>query len=418
MTAGPLKSVTPLSERAIFLWGCLGFILPYLAWFIVPTFFSRHVMFDPAAVPTIDPIAADLHTMMDWGRDWRDPGVAYHGYPPLSNVFFAVMYQLPFTVTYAVFTATTLALFLLLLLGLPLHYTRARRVPPLLALFLITGLFSYGLQLEIERGQFNVLAFGLSTCGVWLFHAKPRWTILAYALFCAGIQLKLYPAILGLLLTHDYRDMKGNLRRALGLAAVNIFLLFAVGPQRFLEFMSAIGAVASGFTGLTINHSIDSFVTYASATLARFITLPAYAPMIAEWALMLSWLACLGAIFGLNYRDRRSGLDPYLLLACTIGAMVIPSVSFDYKLSILVAPTALAVIEFEQWAVSPSHPRRAGIAALWLMIAAYATTLFSFELKPALLDNNCLALFVMLGCVTAMAAMRSAVRAAPTVVPA
>ena len=106
------------------------------------------------------------------------------------------------------------------------------------------------------------------------------------------------------------------------------------------------------------------------------------------------------------------------LTPCTIGAMVIPSVSFDYKLSILVAPTALAVLEFERWAGLPAHPRRAGIAALVLMIGAYATTLFSFELKPALLDNNCVALFVMLGCVTAMAAMRSIARTTSPVVPA
>lgn len=229
---------------------------------------------------------------------------------------------------------------------------------------------------------------------------------------------KLHPAILGLLLTHDYRDMKGNMRRAGSLAAVNFLLLLAVGPQRFLEFMSSIGAVAAGFSGLTINHSIDSFVTYASVTLGRHVAVPALASQIIEWGMTLSWLGCLGAIFGLNYRDRQSGLDPYLLLACTIGAMVIPSVSFDYKLSILVAPAALAVIEFERWAAFPSHPRHAGIAALVLMVGAYTTTLFSFELKPALLQNNCLALFVMLGCVTAMAVMRSNVKAASPAVAA
>lgn len=418
MTPRAVRSATPLSEREIFLWGCLGFVLPYLAWFIVPTFFSRRVMFHPEAVPTMDPIATDLHNMMGWGRDWLDPSVPYHGYPPLSNVLFAVMYQLPFTVTYAVLTATTLALFLLLLLGLPLHCTRPRKVSPLLALFLVTGLLSYGLQFEIERGQFNVLAFGLGACGVWLFHAKPRWALLAYALFCAGIQLKLYPAILGLLLTHDYRDINGNLRRAGRLAAVNIILLFALGPQRFLEFMSAIGAVASGFAGWSLNHSIDSFVTFADITLSRHIALPAYASAVAHWTLTLSSLACLGAIFGLNYRDRQTGLDPYLLLACTISALLIPPVSLDYKLSILVAPTALAVIEFAQRAAVPSHPRGPGIAALFLMIAAYATTLFTYELKPTVLDNNCVALFVMLGCVTAMAAMRSVASASSSAVPA
>lgn len=417
-TPRPDGSEAPLSERSVFLWGCLGFVLPYLAWFIVPTFFSRDVMYRPELLPAMNPIAIDLRDVVSWGRDWLDPSVPYHGYPPLSNVLLAVMYQLPFTVTYALFTAMTLGLFLLLLVALPLHYARGRGVPPLLSLFLITGLFSYGLQFEIERGQFNVIAFGLSICGVWLFHARPRWTMLAYALFCAGVQLKVHPAILGLLLVRDYRDVKGNLRRAVGLGAVNFLLLFAMGPRRFVEFVSALDSIAFVYTGMTLNHSIDSFVAYANATLSNHIALPAYAYTMIKWALTLSWVAGLGAIVGLNYRDRRTGLDPYLLLACSICAMLIPPMSFDYKLSILVAPTALAVIEFERSAASPSHPRIAGIATLVLLVAAYTTTLLTYELKPTLLDNNCVALLVMLGCVTAMAVFRSSARPTLAAVPA
>jgi hypothetical protein len=363
-------------------------------------------MFLPDTLPTLTPIAADLHTMMEWGRDWLDPNVPYHGYPPLSNMFFAALYPLPFNVTYAIFAAMAIGT-LLVLLAMSLHRQQDGRIPPLLALFVITGLSSYGLQFELERGQFNLLAFGLSVGGVWLFHAKPRWTLLAYALFCAGVQLKLYPAILILLLTRDYRDFKGNLRRAAGLAAANFLLLLALGLDRFSEFVTAVQVLATGFGGSAINHSIYSFARVAVATLSPYVALPAYTLPTLQWTLTLAMLASLAVIVWLNYRDRRSGYDPYLLLACTIGAMVIPSVSFDYKLSILIAPTALAVVEFEQRAVAPSHPRTAGIAALVLLIAAYTTTLFSFYLKPTALDNNCPALFVMLGCVTALAWMRS-----------
>lgn len=419
MAARPVHSAAPLSEREIFLYGCLGFVVPYLGLFVIPTFFGHEWMFRPEPLPTFSPVGGDLRQLLSWGPDGRYPaGMPSHGYPPLSNVFLAVMHRLPFSVAYAVLTATTLALFLLLL-GLPLHHARARHVPPLVAMFLITGLLSYGLQFEIERGQFNVLAFGLSAGGVWLFHAKPRWRMLAYALFCAGIQLKLYPAILGLLLIADYRDWKGTLRRAGGLAAVNVLLLFSLGPGRLVEFVSALNYVAygQGFSGWSINHSIDSFVTFVITTLSRHLVLPAYASAVAEWTLLLSWFACISAILGLNYRDRQSGLDPYLLLACAISALVIPPISSDYKLSLLVAPTAMAVVEFERYAGSPSHPRRPGIAALVMMIAAYATTLFPYSLKPTLLDNNCLALLVMLGCVTAMAAIRSTVRASATLAP-
>jgi hypothetical protein len=87
--------------------------------------------------------------------------------------------------------------------------------------------------------------------------------------------------------------------------------------------------------------------------------------------------------------------------------LLIPPISYDYKLSLLVAAVALAALEFERMAAD-SHPGAFGLAAFVLMVAAYTTTLYSFAFKPTMLDNNCPALFVMLACVTALTALRSA----------
>ena len=49
------------------------------------------------------------------------------------------------------------------------------------------------------------------------------------------------------------------------------------------------------------------------------------------------------------YRQKQNGINPFLLLACTIGALLIPSVSNDYKLSILAAPVAIFLTNNRFW---------------------------------------------------------------------
>ena len=58
---------------------------------------------------------------------------------------------------------------------------------------------------------------------------------------------------------------------------------------------------------------------------------------------MLLLILCFGLIIGRAIKNNEKGLNPYLLLISTIAALIIPSVSNDYKLSILIAPTTLVL---------------------------------------------------------------------------
>ena len=409
-----LRSVT------IFVWACAGFVVPYLLLFVAPVFFAGPTMSTEAPVPWLSPIAVDLHSVIDFGRLWLDGSSPYNGsnlYPPLSTLLFVFWAGIGFETAHIVLAVVTVAVLFTLLIGLALHHSKGRGISPLTALFLFTSVQSYGLLFELERGQFNLLATGVSLCGVWLFHARPRSRLLAYMLFSIGVQLKLNPAILGLLLIDNYRDTIGNLRRASGLALINVLLLFAFGPRLFTDFVQAFGQLAFKFSG-PANHSIDSFSVFAAETLARHWTLPASFPAVAEALMLVILGGCLVSIVLLNRLDRRSGLDPYLLLACSIGALLIPPISYDYKLSIIVPAIALAALEFERTAAE-THPGALGVAAFVVMVSAYTTTLYSFAFKPTVLDNNCPALFVMLACVTTLTALRSAARpAAPAAIVA
>ena len=401
-----------LSSVKIFVSACVGFVVPYVLLFVAPVFFAGPTMLTEPPVPWLTPIAVDLRAVIDFGQLWLDGLTPYNGsnvYPPISILLFVFWAKIGFDAAYILLALVTVALLFTLTIGLALHHSRGGALSPLMALFLFSSLGSYGVLFEFERGQFNVMAMGLSLCGVWLFHARPRWKILAYALFSIGIQLKLYPAILGLLLTRDYRDTAGNVRRAAWLGVINILLLFAAGPQMFVDFVRAVDQLAFKFGGSPANLSIDSFALFANGALARHVTMPAWFPAVAGSVMLLFLLACLAIIFMLNRRDQQRGLDPYLLLACTIAAMLIPPISYDYKLSILAPAIALAALEFERGA-RHVHPGSLGLAAFVVMVAAYTTTLYSFGFKPTVLDNNCPALLVILACVTGLAVLRSAAR--------
>lgn len=407
----PAADAGGVSTSTIFLWACAGYLVPYVLLFVAPVFFARPTMYIAQPLPWMNPIASDLRAVTEMGGLWLDGGTPYNGnnlYPPLSTLLFAAWFTIGFDAAHVVLVLLSIASFMSMSLWLAFHHaTDWRRLSPMVPVFMFTALRSYGMQFEFERGQFNLLAMGLSMCGVILFHARPRWKLLAYAMFSTGVQLKLYPAIFVLLLTHDYRDLIGNIRRAAWLVAINVLLLFATGPRLFADFVVALDQLAFKFGGWAANHSIYSFAHYAVDTLNRHVTLPEASARIAETAMLAFLLGCLGVIVAINRRDARFGLDPYLLLACTVGAMLIPPISYDYKLSILAPAMGMAAIEFERCAASRIHPRAPGLAVLAVMVAAYTTTLWTFELKPTVLDNNCPALLVIVACVTLLAAMRS-----------
>ena len=57
----------------------------------------------------------------------------------------------------------------------------------------VTGLTSHGLQFELERGQFNVVAISLCLLAVYIFHYQVKYRHFGYLLFLVAVQLKVYP---------------------------------------------------------------------------------------------------------------------------------------------------------------------------------------------------------------------------------
>jgi hypothetical protein len=263
---------------------------------------------------------------------------------------------------------------------------------------------SYGLRFELERGQFNVIASSLCYLGIWLFHrhnARAPVRLLAYALFTVAIQLKLYPLAFAPMFIADWRNWKANVRTLGGLAAVNAALLLVMGRQVLRDFIRALGGRDFSMTPWLGNHSAFSFATLLTdpATGSSWLREAVRVPVL-QTAIQLTAMAAVLIIMVTAWRRRRSGLDARLLVACAALACILPQVSHDYKLPILIAPVGLAFAYLTGAADRvESDSGRLGTNILTaILAAAYGSTLVSFVYKPPtlLLQNNLPALLVIL----------------------
>lgn len=418
MPDDPLKSSDRDGDRvyatqaaragAALTWILLGFGLAYLLFFVWPIFLSGTTMQSPPVVPSMTPIGADLRETLVFSKFWLSTGTPFvltATYPPLSYLLFIPLLSVAYADRYLVFSILSLIAYGLSAFAFPLSAMRRRRSWPILILIVTTGLISYGFQFELERGQFDWIAMALTCGAVWIYHARPRARLLAFILLTLAVQLKIYPLVFALLLVDDWHDWKHNLAALGSFAAANFALLFVLGPGIFVSFVNAILQAGQRPDLIWIgNHSAHSFANLvARHALIRGVAWTADATNALQIGLVVAVCLCVAALIVRAYRRHQTGLNPALLLACTLAAMLIPSVSNDYKLSILGG--ALAVFLVHQQPEAEKGFRRIMLnLALFAISLAYAATLFPPGYKPQSLifQDNFPALFGMLLLVTSI----------------
>lgn len=383
-----------------------GFLVTYLSFFICPIFFnSAHVMQFFKTVSAIDPIGIDLkHVLLCSEAALKHaPIMDYINVnPPLASLLFMPLLSMDFFLAYKIMTVVTIVSFITMTFLLPLQSSKSKLVTPLLVFLLVTGLYSYGFQFELERGQFHVLAVFLSFLAIWIFHYYPRWRFLAYVLFTISVQLKTYPAIFALMLISDWRDWKRNFARLFLLAAANVALLFVLGPEFCAAFVQVARTQSADPVLSPATHSIRAFVMLASQYLSDqgWPWLSQHSTLV-QSILLAMVAACVIVLLLAAYRENKGGVNPYLLLTCTLCAMLIPPQSHDYKLSILAAPVAVLFTN-ERFADGFDHlfPRVVAIVLIFIFSVLYTSTTYPSINKPTLLKCNCPALLLMLLAIT------------------
>ena len=385
-------------------WVVSGFLIAYILFFISPIFLNdtlrmRYFLnYLPDRYPIGNDLIAVIDLMKGWFFDGQSPYILQF-YPPFTYVFFAPLLLLDnYPFLYNLFTLFNLICYFFLTLLLPIKMIQKQSLPTLMLIF-VTGLLSYGLQFELERGQYNVFTFLLCLWAIYIFHHDKKYRLIAYLLFSISIQLKIYPAIFIVMFVDNWKDWRNNLLRFLKLGAFNFLLLFAMGYQAFWDFIGSVSTQLSRpgweWNG---NHSIKAFVEALKRD-GLTILAPGSVEMIRQNSELLSnvllavFLLTFALAILISIRKAATGIDAYLLLTCMIGALIIP-VSNDYTLSILAAPMALF---FCSLPIMLNKGRQFLSIALTLGISiAYFATLIPFKYKPYFLNNTFPLLFVIL----------------------
>ena len=111
------------------------------------------------------------------------------------------------------------------------------------------------------------------------------------------------------------------------------------------------------------------------------------------------FVACFASVVLWSYKRETRGLNPRVLMVLTIGALIIPAVSYDYKLAVL--PAAIALWFPTAFAMDTRRNTLASILLAFLFSFSYASLLFPPTNKPPWLAYNLPVLLLLLVIVVA-----------------
>jgi len=395
-----------LLKLPLMTWVLLGFFITFLAFFIVPIFFdsSLRMQFNHYLPATL-PIGNDFRVSVAFSSTWFHSAVVPEiVYPAFTLIFFSPFTLLDGEVGYKIFILIILLCYVLMTLTLPQRINKQKNISALSMLIFITGLVSYGMQFEIERGQFNVIAFTFCLVAVYIFHNHPKRRWLAYLFFTISVQLKLYPAIFVFALIEDWSDWKGNIKRIVGLGILNFAALFIFGVDLIQTAIRTIDKIQANLPGRVYSLSILSF-SMRILSIGFLSRMPVFMWLQANSWLLQSFLfafivVCFLIILWQAYKKNSKSFNPSVFFACTIGACIIPGLSYDYKLSLLPVAAMLLIPVLEYF--EQGEKRFLVIFLTLLFSIAYSSTLYPYTSKPEVLRYNFPALIVLLLICTAL----------------
>lgn len=390
-------------------WFLLTFLIIFLVLFIRPVFLKNTSMQFPHYIPAEETIGWDFQDRLEFSKalfiEKKSPYLPSNYYPPFEAIFFAPFIYLDYFTAYKIMTIINVLCFSFITIVIPILLSTDKRITPIHMSIIIASFFSYGFQFEIERGQFNVIAMFFALMSVYLFYFHKRKRFLAYVLLTVAIQLKVYPLIFALMFVEDWKDWKKVISQIGTIVIINLSTLFLLGPSIFNDFFNSITKNVALPAKSGANMSIQSFSGKLSIVYPRLNEQFVFITLFAIICL------CILVVFFTKSQDKKV-VNSDLLLACTIGAMLIPSVSWDFKLSIL-PPAAIYYINCHTDILDreSSIKVKARNTGLFLLFSGlFLWTFFStYTNKPKilLLQSNFPPLFVLLLIVTIISVITS-----------
>jgi hypothetical protein len=340
---------------------CAYILVAVVTNLLVPrAFLSEKVWRYPQSVPGIPPLGADLRIFVQASYNMYmgdNPLWSNYNSPPLTAAVFFPFNLMSYELAYEVqFTLNVLenagALLLLFLLFRPVVESasgpaKLEAAPSSLLdlVFLVacvTQFIGYPFEFALERGNYDSLALLAICAGAWLVRRMPGACWLQVLLFSFAAHLKVYPAIL--LFIPLWRHGR---RALLPLVVVNGLMLFCFGFDRGIEFLTGLYQYSQHPYIWPGNHSAVSFAAQAlepglgrglSPTAAHGLSVAVLAVVpVALW------------IYGTLKLVKQGFSEWSLLLALGLATPVmclLPSVSNDYKLVIIILPASVCLTHY------------------------------------------------------------------------
>ena len=408
-----IEKVDAFLNLPVIAWVLIGFLIIFLLYFVRTMFFDNSQQFSYFVdyIPALDPIGNDLNyntrAITLWLQGKSPYELAYHFYPPLYHIVFAPILIFDAQGKYSLMTGLTLLSFGLLFF---LLWRKKANSHGVFLFFFLTGLSSYGMQFELERGQFNVLTLLLAITGIWLYHNFSSFRPLAYMLWIIATHIKLYPGVFLLMFFSRWNNWKENFTTLLQLGSLNIVAFLVLGYKFFLQFVNAIITESRNPLWLLpdkqpINHSINAFIDKLSKN--NDSELPVE---LAEWLsssgswvgfiLLATIILCSVIIIWRTLQNRPNLLHADSLMLLILLGFLLPSASLDYKL-VLLAP-GLAVVVANRTLPELRWQKVLFIGLTILMGAAYSLTLVPYQYRAGLLITAFPMLFIILLCLTGL----------------
>ncbi len=393
----------------------LGYIL-IISYLIASTFFFSTVFFHkkgkmvfPQYIPANETIGGDAAIYYRFGeRFFIEHKSAYFGdspqnkflnnpFPPLFTFSMAPVFALNLSIAdyYKVIFGATIISFIFIGFAFPLLILKKKTIPISVLFVFITGLLGYGLQFELERGNFNVISLALGLAAVIIFWRFPKVRLISYLLLTVSIQFKLYPVILILLFIDNRDSVPNNFKRIILIGISNVSLMFLMGINGFWEFLRSVNTQVDG-SGYTRDHGINNYLEWLNKNFLDDMFGTRLLLVIKLFIAMIV-IAAIIFIFIHAYRKRQlSQLNLPLFYLCILGMMILPPASRDYKLPFLCAISGVVLFYyFEEIKGWISSRIGLGIVMVSLISVSYSITSFSWIYKPVFLQNSFPFVFLM-----------------------
>jgi hypothetical protein len=259
----------------------------------------------------------------------------------------------------------------------------------LISFFIFFGILfftfsSYAFAFSIERGNYDIFAILFALISVWILLSYPNKVWAQVILLSIATHLKIYPAILFILLFK-----KNGTKIIFPTIVTNLVLLFILGPNNAIAFINkslAIFGIGNGYTWIG-NHSSYSFVDQLNKI--HVLNLEnAFMPVWIIFTLIPIIIWGIGTF--ILFRKKYSPQVAVLFYMLSIPMMdLIPTVSHDYKLVILSSAIIILLASIIRCITQkPSPTEYIQLVLIFVILLFIGRSYFFIESKNLLLDNK------------------------------